>query len=76
MQPLGFGDKNGYTEHAFLYDFCCCAEQWSEFCVGIMICIGALITVAVLKGTKLSAYLRFLCVHWGPRLSFGFRLFY
>ena len=57
MQPLGFGDKNGYTDHAFLYDFCCCAEQWSEFCVGIMICIGALITVAVLKGTKLlSAY--------------------
>ena len=46
MQPLGFGDKNGYTEHDFLYDFCCCAEQWSEFCVGIMICIGALITVA------------------------------
>ena len=33
-----------------------CAEQWSAFCVGIMICIGALITVAVRsKGTKLSA---------------------
>ena len=31
-------------------------EQWSAFYVGIMICIGALITVTVLKGTQLSAH--------------------
>ena len=38
------------------YDHCCFRRQWSACGVGIMICIGALITLAVLtKGTKLSA---------------------
>ena len=54
-----------------------CAEQWSAFCVGIMICIGALIkTVAVLKGTQLSAYAFFAYRTLGAARFFGFRPFY